>query len=142
MSNEVGTYSMAGTRSKSIVEPEALYNEQLKNILEKEIKRSKKKYMTNLYGLEFGKSLKNKDKSCSPPLKHIAWGYIAHKIAPAVWTFDAPLKKKQSVSFLSTSISYVTLKLKKQFTFIILDENVLKQVKLKKNPSIFFLVDG
>ena len=56
-------------------------------------------------GLSLERSLKNKDKTCSPPWKHIARGYVAHKIAPAVWTFDAPSKKKQSVSFFSTSIS-------------------------------------
>ncbi len=48
---------------------------------------------------------KNKDKTCSLPWKHIAQGYVAHKIAQEVWTFDALSKKKQSVSFLSMSIS-------------------------------------
>ncbi len=55
------------------------------------------------------RSLKNKDKTCSPPLRHIAQAYIAHKIAPAVWTFEAQSKKNYSVSFLSTSISSIFL---------------------------------
>ncbi len=55
-------------------------------------------------GLSLVRSLKNKEKTYTPPWKHIVQGYVAHKISPVVWTFEELLKKKQSVSFLSTTI--------------------------------------
>ncbi len=48
-------------------------------------------------GLSLEKQVKKKDKTCSPPWKHIPLGYVKHKIAPTVWTFDAELKNKQSI---------------------------------------------
>ncbi len=56
-------------------------------------------------GLRLERSLKDKDKTYSPQWKQIVWGQVMHKMAPTVWTFDAPLKKKQSVSFLLMSFS-------------------------------------
>ncbi len=55
-------------------------------------------------GLSLERLLENKDKKCSPPWNHIAWGYFEHKIAAAVWIFNAPSKKKKILIFLSTSI--------------------------------------
>ncbi len=96
---------MAFTRSKNIVKPVAFNNKQLKNLFEQEIKTANKNIGLTCMGLSLERSLKNKDETYSPPWIHIVQGYVAHKIAPAVWTFDAPSKKKKSVSFLSTSIS-------------------------------------
>ncbi len=62
--------------------------------------------MTNLYMIEFGDVAEKQRKDILPSMETHCVRICYHKIAPAVWTFEASLKKKQSVSFLSTSISF------------------------------------
>ncbi len=62
---------MAGARPKNTKQSVAFDNKQLKFMLENEI--SKNIGLTCM-GLSLERSLKNKDKSCSPPWKHIVQG--------------------------------------------------------------------
>ncbi len=52
-------------------------------------------------GLRLERLLKNKDKICSSPWNCITRRYVVHKMGPAVWTFDALSKKKQSVKLFA-----------------------------------------
>ncbi len=55
-------------------------------------------------GLSLEILLKNKDKTCSPPWKHIACEYIGQRIAQ--WFEHWRHNKKQSVSWLWGSTSF------------------------------------
>ncbi len=75
-------------------------------MLNKNSLKSKFKITHTFIALILDSSLKNKEKTWSPPWKHIACGKCEHRICPTFWKFSVPSKKKVSVSvFLGSKSS-------------------------------------
>ncbi len=96
LGNELGIYSMACSRPKHILYSLQHLRTSLWKFVSKRQSNRCKKYITQLYGFDFGEVAKKQGQDMLPSMETHWTGYRAHKIALAVRTFDAPSKKKKS----------------------------------------------